>query len=89
MNGDPMQQNQAGSDLPPKPAGTRNWSRTLRIVGSVLLIVIGLGWTGQGLGVLPGSMMSGEPFWAAAGIVLVIAGVILAWLSFRRPSVGA
>jgi hypothetical protein len=47
--------------------------------------LVGLVWIGQGAGAIPGSFMSGDPFWAAAGLALVAAGAIYAaWPRLRR-----
>jgi hypothetical protein len=43
------------------------------IVG-VICVLIGLGWIGQGTGLLPGSVMSGQLMWAIIGAVLVVVG---------------
>ena len=59
-------------------------SRVLLVVG-FLLAAAGVVWIGQGLGLLPGSFMSGDPFWAAAGAVAVIVGIVLAATAVRRP----
>ena len=59
-------------------------ARVLLVVG-LLLAAAGLVWIGQGLGLLPGSFMSGDPFWAGAGAVAVIVGVVLAANAVRRP----
>lgn len=40
-----------------------------------LLIIIGIVWFLQGIGVLPGSFMTGSPFWAFSGAVVAIAGI--------------
>ena len=61
--------------------------RPARVIIAILLGLAGLVWFGQGIGLLPGSMMSGSLFWAAAGVV-VFAGaiaVIAAELRRRRP----
>ena len=41
------------------------------IAGGVC-ILLGLLWLGQGINLLPGSMMSGQPQWAIIGLVLVL-----------------
>jgi hypothetical protein len=33
---------------------------------------------GQGLGFIPGSFMTGDPFWAVVGVVLLAAALTLA-----------
>ncbi len=48
------------------------------------MVVIGAVWFLQGIGILPGSVMSGQSFWAYAGAVLVIAGAVLGWLGAKR-----
>lgn len=55
----------------------------LTIVGAVL-ILIGLTWLLQGLGVLPGSFMTGQPRWAMWGALAAISGVAVIVLARRR-----
>ena len=44
----------------------------------VLLVLMGLIWTLQGLDVLKGSqVMSGKPLWAVIGTVVLISGALL------------
>jgi len=57
--------------------------RTRLAIGLVLALVGGL-WLGQGLGIIPGSFMSGSQFWAIAGVVALAAGIYLAWGARRR-----
>lgn len=45
--------------------------RPPRLILTVVLALVGLVWIGQGLGFIGGSVMSGDPFWAVAGAVLV------------------
>ena len=47
------------------------------LVLGVLLSLVGLIWTLQGLNVLPGSAMSGSPLWATIGPFVLLAGVAL------------
>ena len=47
------------------------------VVGGVLLVVVGAVWTLQGLGYLPGSVMSGVTFWAVIGPVVAVVGLVL------------
>src|SRR5690349_13547799 len=59
------------------------------IVG-VILVLLGAVWIGQGVGLLPGSFMTGQLQWAIIGLVLVIVGAWLLWGVARdRRSVGA
>ena len=52
--------------------------RAVLAVFGVLLTLIGFGWFLQGIGVLPGSFMTGEIRWAVYGAVTVVVGVGLA-----------
>ena len=47
------------------------------LVLGVLLGLVGLIWTLQGLNVLPGSAMSGSPLWATIGPFVLLAGLAL------------
>ena len=49
-----------------------------------VLVLVGAVWIGQGTGLLQGSsIMVGDPFWAFAGLALVLAGGVLAAVSPR------
>ena len=61
-----------------------------RLITAASLVVLGLIWIGQGLGVLRGSsFMTDEPFWAAVGAILVVVGLLLAFSAWRRSRPGA
>ena len=50
-----------------------------------LLAAVGLVWLGQGIGLIGGSFMSGEPFWAIVGAVMLLgAAVLTVWNARRR-----
>jgi len=55
----------------------------LNILG-VLLILAGLVWFFQGINILLGSFMSGQPLWAVIGFVLVVIGALLLYFTNRR-----
>jgi hypothetical protein len=57
----------------------------LNIVG-ILLILIGLVWTLQGINILPGSFMTGQIQWAIYGMATIIAGAILVRIANRRKA---
>jgi hypothetical protein len=59
--------------------------RALLALG-VLLCLIGAVWLLQGIGVLPGSVMSGDPFWAQVGGVLCVFGLGGLYFGLRRAS---
>ena len=57
-----------------------------RLVAGVLLLLVGLVWIGQGLGLLRGSsFMVDDVRWAAAGLVALGIGIALV-VSLRRRS---
>ncbi len=51
--------------------------RTSRLAIAVVLALIGLVWIGQGMGMLAGSAMSGSPFWAVVGAILVAVAIVV------------
>jgi hypothetical protein len=59
----------------------------IRLVISVLMLLLGLVWIGQGMGLFGGSAMSGQIVWAIIGAVLVVGAVWLVW-SGRRTAPG-
>jgi drug/metabolite transporter superfamily protein YnfA len=50
----------------------------------LVLVLVGLVWTAQGVGWLEGSPMSGETLWAVLGPVLALIGVGVVVLGVRR-----
>ena len=54
----------------------------LLIVGGLMILVGGV-WLLQGLGILPGSFMTGQPFWALMGAILLAVGGLLALAGLR------
>ena len=57
--------------------------RSLLTVLAVLCDVTGGVWILQGIGVLPGSFMTGQVMWAAIGAVLLLVSGLLLWAAFR------
>ena len=55
---------------------------TLIVAG--LITLAGLTFFFQGIGVLPGSYMTGQAFWAFVGFFMVIIGGGIAFLTYRR-----
>lgn len=47
------------------------------LVPGVILSLVGLVWTLQGVNVLGGSVMSGSPLWATIGPIVLVAGLAL------------
>ena len=56
------------------------------IIGGALLLLIGAVWFLQGVGVLGGGMMSGQTFWAVAGVVVGTLGGIVLRRGLRRSA---
>jgi hypothetical protein len=55
----------------------------IRRVVAIVLLVVGVVWFFQGVGVIEGSFMTGEAVWAVIGALCVAAGVALL---LTRPS---
>ena len=51
-----------------------------RRVWPLVLVIVGSIWFFQGVGVLPGSFMSGDRTWAYIGGAMVAVGVLLAFV---------
>ena len=70
---------------PPEPgnedrraAYPRGVNRRLRLVLGVVLVLVGLLWTLQGLDIVGGSGMSGVAIWAVIGPFVALIGVVVA-----------
>ncbi len=61
-------------------------NRPVTLVLGGILVVIGLIWFFQGIGVLGGSVMSGVALWAVVGPIVAIGGVALILRGRRNPS---
>ncbi|MFL5803884.1 MAG: hypothetical protein ACJ8CR_19340 [Roseiflexaceae bacterium] len=55
----------------------------------VLLTLIGVVWILQGTGVLLGSVMTGQSFWAIMGLLALIGGLALLFFGARRRASGS
>ncbi|HEX9312367.1 MAG TPA: hypothetical protein VGA30_06025 [Actinomycetota bacterium] len=58
--------------------------RPALLLPGIALLVIGVIWIFQGLDVLKGSFMTGEPFWAWMGALAVLLGLPLVLRGLRR-----
>ena len=58
--------------------------KIVMLIVAGVLIVIGAVWTLQGLGVIGGSAMSGNSIWAIIGPLLVVVGLGVGLVAFRR-----
>jgi hypothetical protein len=57
--------------------------RNLLTALALLCGLTGMVWILQGIGVLPGSFMTGDIVWAAIGAVLLFVSGLLLWAAFR------
>jgi hypothetical protein len=51
---------------------------------AAVLAVLGLVWLGQGIGLIGGSFMSGDPLWAVIGASLIVTALVLTASGRRR-----
>lgn len=59
--------------------------RLLALPVCLLTVAVGGIFLGQGVGLIPGSFMTGSGTWAVIGAVMVVAGVGLLLVVARRP----
>ena len=57
--------------------------KTVAVI-SVLVFLVGLGWFLQGINVLPGSFMSGNPQWVINGAITMMIGGGLFWFARHK-----
>jgi len=60
--------------------------RNTRYVVAAAFVLVGLVFIGQGVGLIPGSFMTGEIIWAVIGAGLILAGAALVWLTRRSTA---
>jgi hypothetical protein len=60
--------------------------RWIFVAVGVLMLLLGALWTLQGVGILAGSVMTGQSFWAMMGVLLLIGGAVLCFFGLRRKS---
>ena len=58
--------------------------RIIQNIGGALLLLVGGTWFLQGVGILPGSFMSGQAQWAVYGGVTAASGLLLLINANRR-----
>jgi uncharacterized membrane protein len=63
--------------------------RVILLIGGLVLLMVGVLWTLQGLGMVGGSVMSGATLWAIVGPVVALVGAYLMWRARRRTSSSA
>jgi hypothetical protein len=63
--------------------------RALLLIAGALVTIAGTVFALQGFGVLGGSVMSGSHFWAGAGPVIAVVGLVLLVLGARSRVSGS
>ena len=49
----------------------------VRVVVAAVMLLVGVVWIGQGIGLIGGSFMTGEAFWAVMGTILILIALAL------------
>lgn len=58
--------------------------KTIIRIFAVMLITVGLIWIFQGINILPGSFITGDPQWAINGAITAAVGAGLFWFASRK-----
>jgi hypothetical protein len=61
-------------------------ARIVLIVLGVLGVIGGVIWVGQGMGLIPGSFMTGDRTWLLIGLIVGVVGIVLLALGLRRAA---
>ena len=67
---------------------TSRTGRIALITLGVIALILGGVWAGQGMNLIPGSVMTGSRMWLFIGLIIAIVGIILIVLGLRRPGHG-
>ena len=59
--------------------------RIALIVVGVIAVLVGAVWVGQGLNLIPGSVMSGDRTWFNIGVIVGLVGIVVVIFGLRRP----
>lgn len=57
--------------------------RWVPVTLGVVLALLGALWALQGLGLVTGSVMTGQPIWIVIGLAAVVAGIVIAVIGGR------
>jgi hypothetical protein len=50
----------------------------------IIFLLVGAVWSLQGINILPGSYMSGDPGWVRNGVITIALGLGFIWLGNRK-----
>ena len=71
--------------MPSSPrVGSMRLARLALNVLALFLVVLGVVWFFQGVGLLAGSFMTGESIWWIIGVITAVGGVALLFAANRR-----
>ncbi|MBK8022185.1 MAG: hypothetical protein IPK19_12330 [Chloroflexi bacterium] len=56
---------------------------TINILAGLMIVVGGI-WSQHGVGILPGSFMSGDPRWLVIGLVVMVLAIVMIAANRRR-----
>lgn len=59
--------------------------RWIPVTVGIIVALLGAIWALQGVGLLAGSVMTGQPIWIVIGLAAVVGGLALARFGARRP----
>jgi hypothetical protein len=63
-------------------------ARTIGLIIGALGVLVGGVWIGQGAGFIKGNFMTGSPTWLAIGLLCLVVGLFLIFLSVRPRATG-
>lgn len=61
------------------------FKKIIKIV-AILMMVAGAVWALQGLNLLPGTFMRGDPQWIINGAAMIVVGAAAFWLTSRKQA---
>jgi hypothetical protein len=59
-------------------------ARTFSLIIGGFAVLVGATWIGQGAGLIKGSFMTGSRTWLAIGLLCLVVGLFLIFLTLRR-----
>jgi hypothetical protein len=60
--------------------------RAFSLIIGGFAVLVGATWIGQGAGIFKGSFMTGSRTWLAIGLLCLVVGLLLIFLTLRRRS---
>jgi hypothetical protein len=63
-------------------------TRTIAMIIGALAVLVGGVWIGQGAGLIRGSFMTGSRTWLAIGLLCLVVGLLLIFLTLRTRQGG-